>query len=57
MTEERPEGIEKYDHPAGGWDALKAVAKTLAHQQIVAQGTMTLLKANQPEGFDCPGCA
>lgn len=57
MKDQRPEGIERYSHPAGGWDALKAVAKTLAHQQVVAQGTMTLLKANQPEGFDCPGCA
>lgn len=57
MEDQRPEGIEQYDQPAGGWGALKAVAKTLAHQQIVAQGTMTLLKANQPEGFDCPGCA
>lgn len=57
MKEKRPAGIERYDHPAGGWDALKAVAKTLAHQQIVAQGSRTLLKANQPEGFDCPGCA
>ncbi|MBY2918779.1 FdhF/YdeP family oxidoreductase [Rhizobium leguminosarum] len=57
MKSKRPEGIERYDHPAGGWDALKAVVKTLAHQQIVAQGSKTLLKANQPEGFDCPGCA
>jgi len=57
VNDKRPDGIEHYDHPAGGWDALKAVAKTLAHQQIVAQGTRTLLKANQPEGFDCPGCA
>ncbi|ASP98436.1 CbbBc protein [Sinorhizobium meliloti] len=57
MTKQRPRGIEQYTHPAGGWDALKAVAKTLAHQQIVAQGSRTLLKANQPEGFDCPGCA
>ncbi|MGO6707448.1 FdhF/YdeP family oxidoreductase [Rhizobium leguminosarum] len=57
MKNKRPEGIEQYDRPAGGWDALKAVAKTLAHQQIVAQGSKTLLKANQPEGFDCPGCA
>ena len=57
MNKERPEGIERYDDPAGGWGALKAVAKTLAHQQIVAQGTATLLKANQPDGFDCPGCA
>ncbi|CDZ68261.1 Protein YdeP [Neorhizobium galegae bv. orientalis] len=57
MQDERPEGIEQYDHPAGGWDALKAVARVLAHQQIVAQGGRTLLKANQPDGFDCPGCA
>jgi len=57
MSDKRPEGVETYSHPAGGWDALKAVAKTLKHQQIVAQGSTTLLKANQPEGFDCPGCA
>ncbi|MDP9812701.1 molybdopterin-dependent oxidoreductase alpha subunit [Rhizobium tibeticum] len=57
MKDQRPEGIEQYDQPAGGWGALKAVAKTLAHQRVVAQGAMTLLKANQPEGFDCPGCA
>ncbi len=57
MKDERPQGIEPYDDPAGGWGALKAVAKTLAHQQIVAQGAATLLKANQPDGFDCPGCA
>lgn len=57
MTKKRPEGIETYDAPAGGWGALRAVAKTLAHQQVVAQGAATLLKANQPDGFDCPGCA
>ncbi|MBB4349357.1 FdhF/YdeP family oxidoreductase [Aliirhizobium cellulosilyticum] len=57
MTKKRPEGIRAYNEPAGGWGALKAVAETLARQQIAAQGTATLLKANQPEGFDCPGCA
>lgn len=57
MTKKRPDGIETYKAPAGGWGALKAVAQTLARQQVVAQGTATLLKANQPEGFDCPGCA
>ena len=57
MTDKRPDGIKEYHEPAGGWGALKAVAETLARQQIVAQGTSTLLKANQPEGFDCPGCA
>ncbi|MHA7776064.1 FdhF/YdeP family oxidoreductase [Roseibium sp. M-1] len=57
MMKRRPDGIEQYKHPAGGWGALKAVAKTLAQQRIFAQGSRTLLKANQPEGFDCPGCA
>ncbi|MBX5167814.1 MULTISPECIES: FdhF/YdeP family oxidoreductase [unclassified Rhizobium] len=57
MTKKRPKGIETYTAPAGGWGALKAVAETLARQQVIAQGAATLLKANQPEGFDCPGCA
>lgn len=54
---ERPEGIEPYDEPAGGWGALRAVAAALKRQQIVMQGARTLLKTNQPDGFDCPGCA
>lgn len=53
----RPEGIRNYDAPAGGWGATKALAQTLKRQQIVVQGVRTLLKANQPGGFDCPGCA
>ncbi|MBO9195373.1 FdhF/YdeP family oxidoreductase [Rhizobium sp. 16-449-1b] len=57
MKKKRPEGIKTYKEPAGGWGALLAVAKTLKHQQVVAEGTAMLLKANQPEGFDCPGCA
>jgi molybdopterin-dependent oxidoreductase alpha subunit len=57
MSSKRPRGIEPYDAPAGGWGALRAVAKSLAHQQVVTQGSATLLKANQPDGFDCPGCA
>ncbi|WP_027055224.1 FdhF/YdeP family oxidoreductase [Mesorhizobium erdmanii] len=57
MKNRRPDGIARYSHPAGGWDALREVAKTLAHQRIIAQGSRTLLKANQPDGFDCPGCA
>ncbi|CAH0342927.1 FdhF/YdeP family oxidoreductase [Rhizobium sp. CECT 9324] len=57
MSKKRPDGIETYTAPAGGWGALKAVAQTLARQQIIAEGARTLLKANQPSGFDCPGCA
>jgi molybdopterin-dependent oxidoreductase alpha subunit len=57
MAEKRPAGIREYDGPAGGWGALKAVAKAIKDQHIVVQGAQTLLKSNQPHGFDCPGCA
>ncbi|MGC9268618.1 FdhF/YdeP family oxidoreductase [Acidiphilium sp.] len=46
-----------YDAPAGGWGALAATAKALRRQSVVARGSKALLAANQPEGFDCPGCA
>ncbi len=46
-----------YDAPAGGWGALAATAKALRQQSVVARGSRALLAANQPEGFDCPGCA
>jgi molybdopterin-dependent oxidoreductase alpha subunit len=50
-------GIRAYDAPAGGWGALRAVAAALRDQGIVAEGSRTLLSNNQPDGFDCPGCA
>lgn len=50
-------GVRTYDGPAGGWGALKAVAGALSDQATVIEGGRTLLSANQPEGFDCPGCA
>ena len=49
--------FEPYDSPAGGWGALQAVAKTLREQSVVLKGSKTLLSMNQPDGFDCPGCA
>ena len=51
------EGIVRYDNPAGGWGALKALGEHLVEQRIPAKGTATLLRMNQPQGFDCPGCA
>ncbi|WP_380787713.1 FdhF/YdeP family oxidoreductase [Sphingomonas sp. R86521] len=57
MRKPRPEGIKDYTGPAGGWGALKAVAISLKAQQIVQRGAQTLLKSNQPDGFDCPSCA
>jgi molybdopterin-dependent oxidoreductase alpha subunit len=49
-------GVGDYTHPAGGWDALKAVARALAAQSLT-EGTSALMRNNQPDGFDCPGCA
>lgn len=49
--------IEFYRHPAGGWGALKSVATQLLGHGIPAKGAKTMLSANQPDGFDCPGCA
>ncbi|MBU2767592.1 FdhF/YdeP family oxidoreductase [Acidithiobacillus ferrivorans] len=49
--------IHHYKQPAGGWGALRASMQSLQHQGILAEGTALLLKSNQAEGFDCPGCA
>ncbi len=46
-----------YGGPAGGWPALLSSFKHVKEQGIVALGALTMLKANQPDGFDCPGCA
>ena len=52
MTKKRPEGIELH---VGGWrmGRIKAVARPQRTAGYGA-GTMTLLKANQPDGFDSP---
>ncbi|RZA19483.1 MAG: FdhF/YdeP family oxidoreductase [Lysobacteraceae bacterium] len=49
--------VKPYKGPAGGWGSLRAVAGNLLHQDIPLKGGLTLLHANQPDGFDCPGCA
>ena len=49
--------IRSYTSPAGGWGALEATARALTEQAIPLQGSATLLRMNQPTGFDCPGCA
>jgi molybdopterin-dependent oxidoreductase alpha subunit len=57
MSQDEIEGVEAYDNPAGGWGALKATAQALARSRNALSGTGLLLKQNQPDGFDCPGCA
>ena len=49
--------IQIYKGPAGGWGALRSVAHQLLQHRIALKGARTLLSANQPDGFDCPGCA
>ncbi len=49
--------IAPYHHPAAGWGALKAVAVNLIKEKVTGGNYRTLLRQNQPDGFDCPGCA
>ncbi|ODC04547.1 CbbBc protein [Terasakiispira papahanaumokuakeensis] len=49
--------IYQYKSAAGGWGALKSVGKHLLHSQASLSNIQSLLKMNQPDGFDCPGCA
>lgn len=49
--------IGKKSSAAGGWGALKSCGKRLLESGMPISGARTLLKANQPDGFDCPGCA
>lgn len=59
MTTKRREvpGIRPYDAPAGGWGALKATAVAVRTQMDMMEAPVTLMRTNQPMGFDCPGCA
>ena len=50
----------KYSPPpkaAGGVPAILSSLKAVFSEAGVVRGSRTLLKANQKDGFDCPGCA
>jgi len=58
MSDNPPEGVKPFSGPAGGWQALAAVAQAVRHEmEADATNTRALLQMNQPDGFDCPGCA
>ena len=57
MAKDKVPGVGPYGGPAGGWGALQAVARALKGQMAVGTDVRALLRANQPSGFDCPGCA
>src|SRR6266498_2086865 len=42
---------------AGGVPSVIAAAKTAWNEMGLTRGLRTLLKLNQQNGFDCPGCA
>lgn len=46
-----------YKGPAGGWGALQSTTKHWLKSDNAVRNINTLLKTNQPHGFDCPGCA
>ena len=52
-----PKNTISYAPPAGGWGAVKSSAKHLIQSEGAIRSVKALLKANQPGGFDCPGCA
>ncbi|WP_127091121.1 FdhF/YdeP family oxidoreductase [Aquabacter cavernae] len=57
MSNEPVEGVAPYSGPAGGWGALAAVAKAVRNEMGTSPDTRALMEMNQPDGFDCPGCA
>lgn len=57
MRDKTVEGVAPYGGPAGGWGALRAVAAAVAREMGASTDTRALLQMNQPDGFDCPGCA
>ena len=48
-------GIREYEGPAGGWGALRATAQAIRLQMETIKAPITLMRTNQPDGFDCPG--
>jgi len=57
MSEKKVPGVSDYHDPAGGWGALGAVARAVRQQMAPIREMEALRRMNQPNGFDCPGCA
>src|ERR1051325_1022162 len=49
--------IEGAKKAAGGIPAVWAATKHVAREMGLLRGTRTMLRLNQKDGFDCPGCA
>ncbi len=42
---------------AGGFSSLQSTFKQVLQSQKTRQNIKNLLRVNQTDGFDCPGCA
>jgi len=42
---------------AGGFSSLQSTMKQVLRSQKTRQNIKNLLRVNQTDGFDCPGCA
>jgi molybdopterin-dependent oxidoreductase alpha subunit len=49
--------VGKAKEVAGGIPAVWVATKHVAREMGLVRGTRTLLRLNQKDGFDCPGCA
>ncbi len=46
-----------YHHAAAGWGALGSSLLHVIQNRGAFRNALSLLRVNQPDGFDCPGCA
>ncbi|MDB5314098.1 MAG: CbbBc protein [Gemmataceae bacterium] len=46
-----------YPAPAGGLGALRSTAVHVLKNRGAVRNVLSLFRVNQPDGFDCPGCA
>ena len=49
--------VRPYHHAAAGFGAIASTVRHAMHEMGVLRSVSTLMKVNQTNGFDCPGCA
>ena len=57
MSDKKVPGVNEYSGAAGGWGALRSVAGAISKQMAPLREASAMRRMNQPDGFDCPGCA
>jgi molybdopterin-dependent oxidoreductase alpha subunit len=46
-----------YTAPAGGWGSARSLGNSLRRDGVLGSGTLTLLRQNKVDGFQCVSCA